>query len=407
MTASLPGRCRVGLVASFVLAVAIQGCGGGGNGGGGGTGNSSPTAQVTNPGQVDTATPTRPPAVASATPSRTGNPAGTRTPTPTPTRTVPPGSTATSTPTPDGTLQVVVPPGANLRSYVRRAPANATLILSPGTYPPLRLEAGDVQGPITLFGDVEGAFSEVAPADVVINAGAQAVAVELRDVADVTLDGLTLHGGTSAALLIVDSPGVFVLDCTIRKSKGHGAVFERSDDGLFFNNLLYDNTGTGLRVLGSDLLFAINNTVYGSRSHGVFVGNVNGEPSSNLLLENSIINQNRPTGITIEAGSPSSVSGYFGDFNLNSDGYGPGTPVGENDINGPGSLSDPQFFFPSGGDFHLSATSPALNAGDPETDEGLVPFLTERTTQRDQTLDSVPVDLGYHYLVIPTPTPRR
>jgi len=301
---------------------------------------------------------------------------------------------------------IVVPPGANLRSFVRRAPANSTLVLSPGTYAALLLEPGDLQGPITLYGDVEGAFSESPPADVVISGGIADAAVELRNVADVALDGLTLIGGDRAALLVVDSPAILVADCTIRKSKGHGAVFERSDDGLFFNNLVYDNAGSGLRVLGSDLMFAINNTIYGNDVHGVFVGASGPLPSSNLLLENSIINRNEPTGITIDPGPPSSASGYFGDFNLNSDGYGPQTPVGESDINGPGSASDPQFFFPSGGDFRLSSTSPAINAGDFDTDPELVPFLTERTTQRDQSLDTEPVDLGYHYLVRPTPTPR-
>ncbi|MCK6555195.1 right-handed parallel beta-helix repeat-containing protein [Candidatus Binatia bacterium] len=406
MTVSDPGRRRVGLIVCLVLAAALQGCGGGGNGDGGGNGNPTATAQVTNPGQVNTATPTRPPGAPTLTPTRTGGTTGTRTPTPTATRTVPPGSTATATPTVEGSFDIVVPPGGNLRNYVRRAPANSTLILSPGAYAPMRLEAGDVQGPITLYADVEGAFSEVAPAEVVINGGTQAVAVELREVADITLDGLTMVGGTSAALLIVDSPGVIIADCTIRKSKGHAVVFERSDDGLFFNNLVHDNAGTGLRVLGSDLLFAINNTIYGSRAHGVFIGKSNGQASTNLLLENSIVNRNQPSGITIDTVAPSSLTGYFGDFNLNSDGYGSGTPPGDNDINGSGSLSDPQFFLPSAGDFRLSATSPALDAGDFETDPGLVPFLTERTTQRDQSLDTEPVDLGYHYLVVPTPTPR-
>src|SRR5262249_38411156 len=84
-----------------------------------------------------------------------------------------------------------------------------------------------------------------------------------------------------------------------------------------------------------------------------------------------------------------------------------GTAAGVHDLVG----VDPLFIFPEGADFHLQAfpggsTSPAVDAGDFNTDSGLAATLTPLSTASDGTRDSPPIDLGYHYGgVAPTPTP--
>jgi len=372
-----------------VLIMGLAACGGGGSGSdaagagqavsptNGGNGSASPTPtpsrDATRPGQVGTETP---------------------------------GTTPGPTEEPTEPVDIILRPGANIRQAARNAPDGATLILSAGMYPPVELRPGDLQGSLTILGDVTGELTEGLTASVIISAGTKDAALSIVEQVDVTLDSLTLVGGNEAALLVTDSEGLTILNCILRGSHGDGARFERSVSGLFFNNLIYNNAGTGIRVLGTDDWFIINNTVYSSKDHGLYAGISLSTPSSNLFITNNIFNKNIPSGITVDNVPPSSLDGYFADFNLNSDGYGLDTPLGEGDVNGPGSASDPQFTFPAGGNFRTTATSPAVNGGDFDTDPDLALFLSDRSIQNDGTLDSVPVDLGYHYLVPATPTPR-
>jgi parallel beta-helix repeat protein len=334
---------------------------------------------------------TRPGQIGTPTPQATSGTPGT------------PGPTAT----PTEIVEILLYPGTNIRARARTAPAGATLILSAGMYGAADIKAGDLRGSITIMGDVTGDLTGGSAAPVIINAAASDTAMSIAQASDVTLDSLTFVGGKDAALRITDSDTITIFNCTMRNSAGDGMRVENTASGLFFNNLIYKNTGTGIRVLGSDDWFIINNTVYANKDSGLFAGISLNTPSSNLSIINNIFNTNMPTGIAVDAIPPSSLGGYFADFNLNSDGYGTDTPQGDNDVNGPGSESNPQFTFAKGSDdFTLTTTSPAVNAGDFDTDADLAAFLEERSTQSDGTLDTVPVDLGYHYSVEPTPTPR-
>jgi hypothetical protein len=393
---STESTLRVARVLLFSVTFAgLAACGGGGGSGNAGSGSSTspgPTGGGNGP------TPTRTPSRQSTLPGQVG------TPTPTP----PGGATPTGTAAEEATpVEITVPMNGDIRGFARNAPAGATLILMAGSYRPVDLQPGDLKGPLTITADVTGELTGGPTAPALVNAGNKDAAFRISGNADLTIDGLTLVGGNVAALLVEDSSGVSVLDCTMRSSHGDGARFERSPNGFLFNSLIYNNAGTGIRVLGTDSLFIINNTVYNSKASGLYLGLSVDTPSSNAFVENNIFNKNTPTGITVDTIDPSSLDGYFADFNLNSDGYGPGTPRGENDVNGLRPLSDPQFVFQKGpDDFHLSQTSPAVNAGDFDTDPSIVDFLGGLSTQEDGTYDTPPVDLGYHYVVLPTPTPR-
>jgi parallel beta-helix repeat protein len=387
---SEPLKYRIVSLAAFViLGMTVAACGGNGDDGGGGGGNN--TANPTSPGAVRTATPT---------PSRQATAPGGTTPTPSRSGTTSP--TVQPTPTP---IEITVPSGSDINAFARNAPAGATLLVSPGSYRAVDLQPGMLKGALTIIGDTTGELTEGPPTGVVISAGSRDAAFSIAEQSEVTIDGLTLIGGRKAALMVTQSDGIGVFNCTMRGSPGSGVLFELSVSALVFNNLIYNNTGTGVLVLGSDDIFFINNTVYGHRNHGFLASSAFDFPSTGLFLQNNIFHNNVPRGITIDTTPPSSLDGYFADYNLNSDGYGADTPPGINDINTPGSPSNPQFIDPRSGDFRLSQSSPAVNAGDFDTDPDLVDILVELTTQLDATLDTPPVDLGYHYPP-PTPTPE-
>lgn len=286
----------------------------------------------------------------------------------------------------------------------KSAPAGTTIIVSPGVYPPIVFQPGDLQDGLYFFADVTGAFSESPPAPVVIDGEGHEAAIQLSGQSNLTFDSFTLRGGTVAGFIAKSAPGTSVDDCTISENGGDGVQVEGADGGLIFNNLITANGGAGIRVLGTAGLEIINNTVYDNTQSALSVGGPPAAASSDVFVENNIFNHNH-AGIVVDA----STTGYQGDFNLNTDGYD-GTQPGPDDVQ-----TDPLFVFPASGnldagaDFHLAAESPAIDAGDPNTSADLGSTLTQLTTQSDGTLDSPPPDLGYHYLPpaqAPTPAPK-
>jgi parallel beta-helix repeat protein len=375
MSSTLARRSALGL--TICLAALTQACGGGGGTGGNPTstirviGTRTPTARVTGGGQVGTPTPTVGPG------------------TPQPTATLPPDDV------------VVVFSGEDIAEAARNAPAGSIIAVAPGLYAPVVLDPGDLQGSITLLADTSGELTSTSPAPVtVVGRGDDIAAFEVFSQADLTIDGFTLRGGTDAALLIADSLGVVVRNCTVTRSDGDAILIERSDDVLVFNNVLAGNGGSGVALLGSRDVRAINNTVYNNAA-AVFASiDEESQPSANLAVLNNILHQNSGIGVLIDTEPPTSLGGYEGDFNLNTDDY-QGASRGPSDID-----SDPLFIFAAGDDFHLAPSSPAVDRGTGAIDGALLNALVVRSTQPDGALDALPVDLGYHY-VAPMPTPTR
>jgi hypothetical protein len=170
---------------------------------------------------------------------------------------------------------------------------------------------------------------------------------------------------------------------------------------LIFNNVLVGNKGAGVRALGTTNLEVINNTIYQNKANGIVLSfDFNEDASTDALVVNNILDKNSPIGIVVDPGPPSSLEGYSGDFNLNTNGYS-GTAPGGSD-----SAADPLFIFPGGGDFHLAIGSQAIDSGTDEIDGDLVGELEQLTTRSDGALDTPPLDRGYHYIA-PIPTPTR
>ncbi len=375
---------RYTFLVALCVAVAFTACGGGGNG----TSNGN-----------------------TATPG--GNPTS-KTRTSTPTQHTTQGLQATPTPLPGDTPTppIIVPDNGNILSYVRNAPSGSTVVVKPGKHAPFTLAPSDLQGPITLLADVTGTISESGAGPVIIDAAfgqsrPAAAAITLSGIPEsnaVVIDGFTLRNGTRAGIAIDDSPGTIIENCTFESNPGDGVRFTGSDSSVLFNNLLFNNSGAGVRALGTDDLWVFNNTIYNNTGTGISIGS-DQDPSPNAWVENNIINSNSSFGIAVAANS---TGGYQGDYNLNSDGYAAGTPPGQND-----NTADALFIAPTLNDFHLAASSPAVDAGDPATPAGLLSLLQHGTTQTDGTPDCRSPDLGYHYAAevacgqpTPTPTPR-
>jgi len=302
----------------------------------------------------------------------------------------------TDTPAP-GAATVIVRPGDDVIGLIRGAPAGAVVAFVGGTYAPLTLHASDVQGPLSLVADVTGQLTGGGALPAVLSAGTGvSAALTLSGISGLTLDGFTLEGGSDEAVYVFNSPQTTVQNCVVSASDGDGIFIEQSDQSVLLDNLVFGNHRAGIRAYGTTSLQAINNTVYGNHDNGVSVGTAQ-EPSASVTVVNNIVNANAPAGIVVDA----TTSGYDGNFNLNTDGYGPGTPSGPNDID-----MDPLFTDPQDGDFHLSENSPAVDVGSSGIDADAVILLEQRTTRLDGGADLPPLDLGFHYPTPPpTPTP--
>jgi parallel beta-helix repeat protein len=376
-------RFSVTVLPAYVLALALQACGGGGNGGSGQpttpeTGSTPPITQATSTATTAAAaTPTPPPAATPTTPL--------------------PGETPGQTPGQGG---------GSILDALKNAAPGSTVLVTPGTYPALVVQAGDLQGPVTLLADV-----------------ATAAAISITGVTGLTIDGITVQGGTEEGILVLNSPNTVVRNCVTRNNRGDGVFVQSSDGSVVFDNLAYQNTKAGIRVYSSNNISVFNNTVSGNSGAGIFIGTASA-PSTGVVVENNIFNGNLGNGIEVDTGII-----YTGDYNLNTDGYAPEAPVGSHDID-----ADPAFLSPALGEFQLlpqlddcTGGSPAVNAGNPSTPTDLVAILEQRTTREDgrpdcvgahccttlsadptpQPVDLQPgqVDLGYHYPAPATATP--
>ena len=219
----------------------------------------------------------------------------------------------------------------------------------------------------------------------------------------VVIDGFTLRNGTTAGIVVNDSPGTIIQNCTFESNPGDGVRFSGAAGSLLFNNLIINNSGAGVEAIGTDQVEIFNNTFYHNAATGISIGS----DSPSAVVENNIINENQPFGIVVAANS---FSGYYGDYNLNYN-VGNGAPYSPMSIMGAHDLMEmPQFIAPTAPypDFHLVVpSSPAIDAGDPNTPAGMLDLLREKTTQAGDTPepDCGRPDLGYHY-PNPNPTPQ-
>lgn len=302
-----------------------------------------------------------------------------------------------------------------------------TVIVGPGTYNEtidLNPPGGTEQSPILFQADPSGSMTADPPGPVILNGRRNGSTIRLTNFPYTTIDGFQVTGASgnnNAAIQIrTGSDHVTVQNCIVRDNVDdpgtfvHGIRVQDSDDALIFNNLVHDNSGQGIGILGngsgSQRARVINNTVV-RNNRGISIGTGNTASADAFLLnnifQNNVDGQDRDRNVVISEGPPSSIDGYDAQHNLVfPSSYNPTDLPRPTDIN-----EDALFVEASGDNFRLSqpaggqeVQSPAVDAGSIDGVPGSpVDFsgLLLRTTASNGQADAPPIDLGFHDLSEP------
>lgn len=297
-----------------------------------------------------------------------------------------------------------------------------TIIVGPGTYREtiiLTPPGGTELTPIVFRADPSGSMTSDPPGRVILDGGRTGSTVRLTNFPYATFDSFEITGasGNNGGVQIRSgSHHVTVQNCRIRNNEDDdpatfvsGVLIQDSDDVLIFNNLIHDNEGRGISIVGSGTgssrARVINNTVV-RNNRGISIGTGNtASPDAFLLnniLQDNVDGQNRDRNIVVSEGPPSSVDGYTAQHNLVFPlPYNPTGLPHPTDIN-----EDALFVDAAEGNFLLSqladgqgAVSPAVDAGSVADVPGsAVDFssLLAKTTATNGRTDTAPIDLGFH-----------
>src|SRR5262249_12056929 len=116
----------------------------------------------------------------------------------------------------------IVKAGDSIAAAARKAAAGSTVVITPGTYTRVSLEPGAVQDSVTRLADVSGVVSESAPAPITVDAQGGTAAFSISGATNLTVDGFTLRGGTTTGVTVLDSSGITIRDCTVKRNTGDG-----------------------------------------------------------------------------------------------------------------------------------------------------------------------------------------
>jgi parallel beta-helix repeat protein len=264
---------------------------------------------------------------------------------------------------------------------------------------------GDPAGPVTV--DVKGLYCSKPDAPPALCEsgflvfGGSYVVIDGFHITNANLAGVEVRPGPNGE----ESVGAVVANNVIYNNGnpklGRGVQVFDSTGTVIFNNLIINNTTTGIGVLGSPDVRVINNTLYGNGGSGVVVAH--DEPAPDVLNSG---NRNSPGGwvinniiddavvsdtafaVDVDTGAECD---YIGAFNLlaGSTVRSATTPLDPSDLVG----LDPRFADAAGGDFALTAGSPAIDAG---VVMATVLGLNNSSANENGVPDSGFVDLGYH-----------
>ena len=156
-------------------------------------------------------------------------------------------------------------------------------------------------------------------------------------------------------------PNALIENCDIYNNSGYGIQIydssgSRSDGTIIRNNRIHGNRGDGNVTLnhGNNIQF-YNNVVYGA-ANGVEVSY--GSPSNTQIYNNTIYNHSG-NGIALKSGvSSTQIKNNILYQNATAINNSSSGLVSSNNL-----TTNPQFVNASGGDFHLSASSAAIDSG--------------------------------------------
>ena len=304
-------------------------------------------------------------------------------------------------------------PLASVVKAAQLAQNGYNIIVAPGKYQGGVTTVGKAPQGLQFVADTSGAQTGSPAGPVVIDGTGFDAGFKLTNSDGTLIDGFTVVGTTTknVGILIKSASDNFVVrNCIVHDNGDDGIRVQDSQNVLIFNNLIYNNSGHGIAMVGTSGFpngqgslngHVISNTIYNNAGHGIQFGNST-VASPNGFVRNNIVENNangKSENIKVFT-SPRSDLNHDEDFDLVFPAtYSPTNPPlpHPNDIN-----VDAQFVSTNRDDFHLKTNSPAINAGDvldPTLDpllKGLAAVLEARTTT-GQGLDDGQLDLGYHF----------
>ncbi|NQU05945.1 MAG: S8 family serine peptidase, partial [Calditrichaeota bacterium] len=200
------------------------------------------------------------------------------------------------------------------------------------------------------------------------------------------------ENGSGGGVWVGNGSELTIEDCLIRGNYSLGSgggISLRAVEAQITRCVITDNTctliGGGIESANSTSVIR-NTTLYGNETtaaHGYEGGALGVDDGSNTTVINTIMWSNSPQEIWCSGNNSSSeLSINNSDLNGGQDGI-----VTSNNLNitwGEGNIdSDPLFADPDNGDFHLTANSPCINTGDPDSpddpdgtraDMGAIPY---------------------------------
>jgi parallel beta-helix repeat protein len=297
---------------------------------------------------------------------------------------------------------------------------NYTIYVGPGTYDEPQGVTTNRTGPVpkgvAFIADPSGAITGDSSAGPVLvtglgfnlsNAGCGSTSCSIIDgfeIKEVPDAGILVRGGSN---------GFIIQNCIVHGGVGDGIRVQDSANVLVFNNLVYNNKGNGIGIVGngsgSPSAAIVNNTVFGSQGYGIVIGTSN-VASPGAFVHNNILQNDAASAIKVTS-QPTARSeiGYDADYNL---AFAPAVYLEPGGIPHPNDVyQDARFVNQAAADFHLRAASPARDAGGPLSnltvmvtglagqlqDVPVTQILSSRTTNEAGTPDTTATDLGYHY----------
>ena len=331
---------------------------------------------------------------------------------------------------------------------IKKARAVSSIVVGPGTYQEtVALNILHPAGPVEFHADGTGQLTGDPAGRVLIDAGGGSDGINLTQRCSALIDGFAVTNAQGNGIFIKDAPRSIIRNNITFSNGSLGIQVVDSDDVLVLNNLAYANgskashIGGGIQIgggVGSERVVLENNTAYGNGANGIQVGNAH-NASFQAQVRYNIMADNGKNGLQLNNNSNAGTSaeGLCVEYNINIDPYGPINPancdacLNASQPRGPcttppcvktqggcmllpaGDLRiDPRLVNPAGSDgclggrhfwdddFHLAKTSPGIDFS-MQAAETL--GMDVRTTQVDNTLDTGPVDSGFHYLPV-TPT---
>lgn len=286
-----------------------------------------------------------------------------------------------------------------------------TVVVAPGTYREGNLIPrgnGRRKEVVQFVADRDGSRTASAPGEVLVDATGFDVGFRLSSRPWVIVNGFSVTGAFDEGIAVKSgSDHAAVVNCIIFSNGGRGVWVRDSPTVIVFNNLIYDNAGTGIDFGGdsggSAGGIAVNNTVYGNGLDGIRVeGTV---PSPRVTVVQNVIAQNAGRGINLKLRS---ADDFVAQWNLNIDGYGSEASKSAFDFGGSPLLMDP-----SGADQALGADGyqdddfrlRQVRAGQREQSSAVdgSPFasrwlgLSRASTHAGGAPDQDKSDLGFHY----------